>query len=123
MRNAQYLRAQAEFCLQAARRISDHKTVENLKVDAARYHAEATEVEAEHRAGSNSEDAFSLERDHPADLDFGSRDEKRAYFRLLPYLLGKELQASYERDQPRALPSRMVKLLKALEEREPPETH
>jgi hypothetical protein len=42
---------------------------------------------------------------------------------LLPYLLGKELQASYERDETRALPSRMVELLKALEEREPPETH
>ena len=60
MRNAQYLRAQADFCLQAARRISDHKTVENLKADAARYHDEATEVEAEHHAGSKGEDAFSL---------------------------------------------------------------
>ena len=56
MRNAQYLRAQAEFCLQAARRISHHKTVENLKVDAARYHAEATEVEAEHHSDPTSID-------------------------------------------------------------------
>jgi hypothetical protein len=54
MRNAQYLRAQAEFCLQAARRISDPKIVENLKEDAARYHAEATDVEATHRTGSKS---------------------------------------------------------------------
>ena len=45
MRNAQYLRAQAEFCLEVARRMSDHKTVENLKAEAARYHAEAIEVE------------------------------------------------------------------------------
>jgi hypothetical protein len=123
MRNAQYLRAQADFCLQAARRISDHKTVENLKIDAARYHAEATEVEAEHHAGSKSEDAFSLKRDGLADLDFISRDKKRAYFRLLPYLLSEELQASYERDQTRELSSRMVDLLKTLEEREPPESH
>ena len=117
MRNAQYLRAQAEFCLQAARRISDHKTVENLRAEAARYHDEATEVEAAPRAGSKSEGAFSLKRDRR------SRDEKRAYFRLLPHLLSEGLQASYESDQARALRSRMVELLKALEEREPPETH
>ena len=95
MRNAQYLRAQAEFCLQAARRISDHKTVANLKVDAARYHDEATEVEAVPHPRSKDEDATSLKRDRPADFDF--------------------------RSGPR--PSRMVDLLKALEEREPPESH
>ena len=123
MRNAQYLRAQAEFCLQAARRISDHKTVENLRAEAARYHDEVTEVEAAPRAGSKSEDAFSLKRDRPAELNFRSRDEKRAYFRLLRHLLSEELQASYESDQARALPPRMVELLEALDEREPPETH
>jgi hypothetical protein len=48
MRNAQYLRAQAQFCLEVARQISDHKTVENLQAEAARYHAEAVEVESEH---------------------------------------------------------------------------
>ncbi len=116
MRNAQYLRVQAEFCLQAARRISDHKTVENLRAEAARYHAEATEVEAAHRSGSKSD---GLDRR----ANFGSADEKRAYFRLLRHLLGEGLQASYESDQVRALPSRMVELLKVLEEREPPETH
>ena len=123
MRNVQYLRAQADFCLQAARRISDHKTVENLKAEAARYHDEATEVEAAPHPRSKDEDAVSLKRDRPADFDFRSRDEKRAYFRLLPYFLSEELQASYERDQARALPSRMVDLLKALEVRAPPESH
>ncbi|MFZ1951767.1 MAG: hypothetical protein WAU74_16995 [Pseudolabrys sp.] len=47
MRNAQYLRAQAEFCLEVARQMSDHKIVDNLQAEAARYHAEAVEVEAE----------------------------------------------------------------------------
>jgi hypothetical protein len=45
MRDAQYLRAQAEFCLKVADQISDLKTVENLKAEAARYHAEAREIE------------------------------------------------------------------------------
>ena len=52
MRNAQYLRAQAEFCLEVARQMSDHKMVENLQAEAARYHAEAVEVEAEDHPGS-----------------------------------------------------------------------
>ena len=47
MRNGQYLRAQAEFCLEVARQMSDHKTVENLQAEAARYRAEAVEVETE----------------------------------------------------------------------------
>jgi len=47
MRNAQYIRAQAEFCLEVARQMSDHKIVENLQAEAARYHAEAVAVEAE----------------------------------------------------------------------------
>jgi hypothetical protein len=37
MRNAQYLRAQAEFCLEVARQMSDDTIVENLQVEAARY--------------------------------------------------------------------------------------
>jgi hypothetical protein len=45
MRDAQYLRAQAAFCLQIAGQISDIKIVENLKAEAARYFAEATEIE------------------------------------------------------------------------------
>ena len=47
MRDAQYLRAQAEFCLEVARQMSDYKIVENLQAEAARYHAEAVEVETE----------------------------------------------------------------------------
>ena len=50
MRNAQYLRAQAEFCLDVARQMSDHKMIENLQAEAARYHAEAVEVETEHHS-------------------------------------------------------------------------
>jgi len=45
MRDAQYLRAQAEFCLEVASQMSDLKTAENSKAEAARYHAEATEIE------------------------------------------------------------------------------
>ena len=52
MRDAQYLRAQAEFCLEVARQMSDYKMVENLQAEAARYHAEAVEVETEHHPGS-----------------------------------------------------------------------
>jgi hypothetical protein len=121
MRNAQYLRAQAEFCLQAARRISDHKTVENLNVDAARYHAEATEVEAAHRAGSKS-DAFSLERDRPVEPGLRSWDEERAYVCLLRDLR-EGLQALYDKDRTQPLPSRMLDLLKVLEERTLPDTN
>jgi hypothetical protein len=82
MRNAQYLRAQAEFCLEVARQMSDHKTVENLQAEAARYHAEAVEVE-EHDPGSDrrprsvdhkmpDRDVFSQKRDRHADNDFRS---------------------------------------------------
>lgn len=46
MRDAQHLRAQAEFCLQVASQISSQKTVDNLKAEAAHYHAEAAEMEA-----------------------------------------------------------------------------
>lgn len=45
MRDAQHLRAQAEFCLEVASQISDLKIAENLKAEAARYHAEAIEME------------------------------------------------------------------------------
>ena len=45
MRDARYLRGQAELCLQIARQISDPKAAEQLRADAARYHAEATEIE------------------------------------------------------------------------------
>jgi hypothetical protein len=45
MRDAQYLRAHAELCLELARQISDQKTAANLQAEAARYHAEAAEIE------------------------------------------------------------------------------
>jgi hypothetical protein len=84
MRNAQYLRAQAEFCLEVARQMSDHKIVENLQADAARYQAEA--IEAEHHSDPTSIDpkvpgrgVFSQKRDHQALNDFKSSKEKRAY--------------------------------------------
>ena len=51
MRDAQYLRAQAELCLEVARQISDLKTAENLKAEAARYNAEAAAVEAAEQPG------------------------------------------------------------------------
>jgi hypothetical protein len=56
MRNAQYLRAQAEFCLEVARQMSDDKIIDNLQAEAARYHAEAVEVEAEQYNGPASID-------------------------------------------------------------------
>jgi hypothetical protein len=45
MRDARYLRAQAELCLEIARQMSDPKAAENLKAEAARYHAEAATIE------------------------------------------------------------------------------
>ena len=45
MRDARYLRAQAQFCLEMARQVSDAATADNLRVEAARYHAEADEIE------------------------------------------------------------------------------
>ena len=54
MLDAQHLRAQAEFCLEVASQISDHKTVENLQAEAARYRAEAAAIEAARQPGSPS---------------------------------------------------------------------
>ena len=45
MRDANYLRAQAELCLEIARQISDHATAEDLRAEAARYQDEAAAVE------------------------------------------------------------------------------
>jgi hypothetical protein len=45
MRDARYLRAQAELCLEIARQMSDRKAAQQLRADAARYHTEATEIE------------------------------------------------------------------------------
>ena len=46
MRDARYLRAQAEFCLQMALQMSDRAAAENLNAQAAHYHAEAAALEA-----------------------------------------------------------------------------
>jgi len=52
MRDAAYLRAQAELCLELARQISDPKAAANLRADAARYHAEVAALEDQ--AGSSA---------------------------------------------------------------------
>ena len=46
MRDARYLRTQAQFCLDMARQVSDAATADNLVAEAARYHAEAEEIES-----------------------------------------------------------------------------
>lgn len=46
MRDAKYLRSQAELCLEMARQLSDETTADNLRAEAARYHAEAAENES-----------------------------------------------------------------------------
>jgi hypothetical protein len=48
-------------------------------------------------------------------------EEKRAYYRLLRYLVGNELQASYGEDQAR--PLQLTDLLKELEYHEPSKIH
>ena len=45
MRDARYLRAQAELCLEIARQVGDRRTADTLRAEAARYHAEAEEIE------------------------------------------------------------------------------
>lgn len=45
MRDARYLRAQAELCLEMARQVSDQTTSDNLRAEAARYQAEVAEIE------------------------------------------------------------------------------
>ncbi len=125
MRNAQYLRAQAEFCLEVARQMSDHKTVENLQAEAARYQAEAVDAETEDDQESKgiprSDDpktsgaVFSRKQDRHANNDLRSSDEKRAYLRLLRHILSDKLQVAFKEDQVRPLPPRMAALLKRLE--------
>jgi hypothetical protein len=45
MRDAQYLRAQAALCLEMASQIGDQTARENLRAEAARFHAEAADIE------------------------------------------------------------------------------
>jgi hypothetical protein len=50
MRDPRYLRAQAEWCLEVARQMSDAKTADNLKAEAARYQAEAVALESDEQS-------------------------------------------------------------------------
>ena len=54
MRDANYLRAEAELCLEIARQISDHEAAENLRAEAARYQAEAAAMERADRPESQT---------------------------------------------------------------------
>ena len=45
MQDARYLRAQAALCLEIAAQMSDPKSAEKLRADAAQYHARAAELE------------------------------------------------------------------------------
>jgi len=49
MRDANYLRTQAELCLEMARNMADAASAESLRAEAARYLAEAKELEAAER--------------------------------------------------------------------------
>jgi hypothetical protein len=60
MRDARYLRGQAEWCLELARLMSDRKVADSLKAEAARYHAEALAMEA---GESSGQDAANGRRD------------------------------------------------------------
>jgi hypothetical protein len=52
MRDAVYLRAQAELCLEIARQMSDRQTVEQLWAEATRYLDEAAAAEEAQRPKS-----------------------------------------------------------------------
>ena len=54
MRGARYLRGQAQWCLELARQMSDRKTADNLKAEAARYLAEAVALEAGEPSGPDA---------------------------------------------------------------------
>ena len=45
MRDANYLRVQAELCLEIAREMSDQAAADNLREEAARYRAEAGTID------------------------------------------------------------------------------
>ena len=56
MRDARYLRGQAQWCLELARLMSDRKTADNLKAEAARYQAEAVAIETGEPSGLDAAD-------------------------------------------------------------------
>ena len=45
VRDARYLRAQAGLCLEIAGQVGDRRAADSLRAAAARYHAEAEEIE------------------------------------------------------------------------------
>jgi hypothetical protein len=47
MQDARYLRTQAALCLEIADQMSDPKSAEKMRVDAARYHERAAQLEAD----------------------------------------------------------------------------
>ena len=55
--------------------------------------------------------------------DLQESQEKRAYFRLLRYLVTNELQAYYREEQARPLQPRISDFLKDLEHYEPSKIH
>ena len=63
MRDAHYLRAQARLCLQIAQHISDARAAASLRLDAARYFAQA--VQAEARSGGTTLVTFNKKDSHP----------------------------------------------------------
>jgi predicted RNA-binding Zn ribbon-like protein len=78
----------------------------------------------------NSRDNFALSRfliaggssaSNMRTKDHQASEEKRAYYRLLRYLVSNELQASYREDQAR--PLQLTDLLKELEHHEPFKIH
>jgi hypothetical protein len=48
------MRAQAQLCLEMARQVSDRATSDHLRAEAARYHAEAAEIETGEDTGHKS---------------------------------------------------------------------
>ena len=55
--------------------------------------------------------------------DLQASEEKRAYFRLLRYLVTDELQAYYREEQARPLQPRLTEFLKEFEHCEPSKIH
>jgi hypothetical protein len=57
MQDAHYWRAQADLCLNMARKVSDKKAAESLRAQAAEFHSKAQNLEAGGSNGSLSEPA------------------------------------------------------------------
>jgi len=53
MSDAQYLRAQAELCLEMAGQIGDRAAADSLRAEAERHHAETTEIETAVKSAVN----------------------------------------------------------------------